>query len=111
MKLEKSIEDMRKKKLFVATPMYGGQCHGTYAKACVDLQGMCDRLGIELRFFYLFNESLITRARNYLVDEFMRSGFSHLIFIDSAFAYLDPGSGNYIIQLIVAFFASIFVCA
>tara|TARA_Y100000590_G_C15657270_1_gene991137 strand:+ start:478 stop:684 length:207 start_codon:yes stop_codon:yes gene_type:complete len=33
----------------------------------------------------------------------------YLIFIDSAFAYLDPGSGNYIIQLIVAFFASIFV--
>ena len=32
----------------------------------------------------LFNESLITRARNYLVDEFLRSeGFTHLLFIDS----------------------------
>jgi len=83
LKLEKSIEDMRKKKIFVATPMYGGQCHGTYTKASVDLQAACGRLGIEVRFFYLFNESLITRARNYLVDEFLRSGFTHLMFIDS----------------------------
>jgi len=31
----------------------------------------------------LFNESLITRARNYLVDEFLRSPYTHLMFIDS----------------------------
>ncbi len=38
---------------------------------------------MEVDFFYLFNESLITRARNYLVDEFLRSDFTHLMFIDS----------------------------
>ena len=83
MKLEVSMEDMRKKKIFVGTPMYGGQCHGMYAKACNDLSAMCASMGIELRFFYLFNESLITRARNYITDEFLRSGFSHLVFLDS----------------------------
>jgi hypothetical protein len=31
----------------------------------------------------LFNESLITRARNYCVDEFLRSDAEHLLFIDS----------------------------
>jgi hypothetical protein len=31
----------------------------------------------------LFNESLITRARNYAVDEYMRSDFSHFIFVDA----------------------------
>jgi hypothetical protein len=39
--------------------------------------------GIEVKFYYLFNESLITRARNYCCDEFMRSDSTHMIFIDS----------------------------
>ena len=52
-------------------------------KACLDLQAQCFQYGIENRFSFLFNESLITRARNYLVDEFLRSGYTHLLFIDS----------------------------
>ena len=39
------------------------------------------------KFSFLFNESLITRARNYLVDEFLRSDFTHLLFIDSDIHY------------------------
>jgi hypothetical protein len=76
-------EDLRKAKVFLATPMYGGNCSGLYIKACLDLQGLCIQHGIELRFSFLFNESLITRARNYLVDEFLRSGMTHMLFIDS----------------------------
>ena len=89
MKLEVKIEDLRKCKLFVATPMYGGVNAGMYMKACLDLQGLCIQYGIEVRFSFLFNESLITRARNYLVDEFLRSGYSHLLFIDSDICF-DP---------------------
>ena len=83
MKLEVSMEDMRKKKIFIGTPMYGGQCHGMYSKSCNDLAAMGAQMGVEIKFFYLFNESLITRARNYICDEFMRSGFTHLVFLDS----------------------------
>lgn len=83
MELSINISDLRQKKLFVATPMYGGQCNGLYMKACLDLQGLCTQYGIEVRFSFLFNESLITRARNYLVDEFLRSNMTHLLFIDS----------------------------
>jgi hypothetical protein len=37
-----------------------------------------------VKFSFLFNESLITRARNYLVDEFLnRSECTHMLFIDS----------------------------
>ena len=32
-----------------------------------------------------------------------------IFFTTNSSAYLDPGSGNYILQIIVAFFASIFV--
>ena len=83
MDLTINISDLRKHKLFIATPMYGGQCSGLYMKACLDLQGLCAQYGVEARFSFLFNESLITRARNYLADEFMRSDYTHLLFIDS----------------------------
>ena len=83
MEIKISTESLRQKKLFVATPCYGGQCFGLYAKACLDLQATCIQYGMECRFSFIFNESLITRARNYLVDEFLRSGCTHLLFIDS----------------------------
>jgi hypothetical protein len=83
MELSIKVEELRKSKLFIATPMYGGMANGLYVKSALDLQGLCNQYGIETRFSFLFNESLITRARNYLVDEFLRSGFTHLLFIDS----------------------------
>jgi hypothetical protein len=84
-----SIEELRKRKIFVATPMYGGQCGGQYTKSSVDLAQLATQYGMDVRFFYLFNESLITRARNYLVDEFLRSDCTHLMFIDSDIGF-DP---------------------
>lgn len=82
-KVDIPLAELQKRRLFVATPMYGGQCMGPYAKACLDLQALCMKYRIEVQFYYLFNESLITRARNYLVDEFLRSNATHLMFIDS----------------------------
>lgn len=83
MELKITVDDLKHKKLFVATPMYGGQCAGMFTKSTNDLAMACAKYGIEIRFYYLFNESLITRARNYCVDEFLRSGFTHMLFIDS----------------------------
>lgn len=83
MQTELDIERLQKKKLFVATPMYGGQCSGIYTKSMTDLATACSKHDITLKIYYLFNESLITRARNYCVDEFLRSDCSHLLFIDS----------------------------
>lgn len=83
MELELNLEQIREKKLFVATPMYGGQCHGSYTKAVADLMTVCTKYGIDARLFFIFNESLITRARNYLADEFLRSDMDYLMFIDS----------------------------
>jgi len=77
------IEKLRERKLFIATPMYGGQCAGMFARSIADLSALCTHYGIQVRFYFLFNESLITRARNYCADEFMRSGDTHLMFIDS----------------------------
>lgn len=89
MEISVSIEELRKKKIFVATPMYGGACGGQYTKSSVDLASLAAQYQMDVRFFYLFNESLITRARNYLVDEFLRSDCTHLMFIDSDIGF-DP---------------------
>ena len=82
-KLEIPIEELRKKKLFLAVPMYGGMCAGMFARSVADLAALCNQYGIPLQLYFLFNESLITRARNYCCDEFLRSGATHLMFIDS----------------------------
>jgi hypothetical protein len=83
MKIEVSIDEIKKHKIFIGTPMYGAQCAGTYTKSSTDLAMMCAANGIGIQFYYLFNESLIQRARNYIADEFMRSDCTHLVFIDA----------------------------
>ena len=83
MEIKVNLEELKKNKLFIATPMYGGMAHGLYIKSCLDLQTTMAKYGIEIKFSFLFNESLITRARNYLVDEFLRTDYTHMMFIDS----------------------------
>lgn len=83
MKLESTIENLKKYSLFIGVPMYGGQCAGLFCKSTNELSKVCAANGIDIKFYYLFNESLVQRARNYIVDEFMRSDYTHLLFIDS----------------------------
>jgi len=83
MEINIPVEELRKTKLFVATPMYGGMCAGLYTRSIADLTTLVTRYEVPMQLYYLFNESLITRARNYCVDEFMRSDATHLMFIDS----------------------------
>jgi hypothetical protein len=78
-----SLDELRQRKIFLACPMYGGACAGMFARSVMDLSALCVQNGIELKTYFLFNESLITRARNYCADEFMRSDSTHLLFIDS----------------------------
>lgn len=82
-----TIEELKKKlegkSLMVAMPCYGGMMSGFTAKSLNDLAIIATKLGIQVSMKFIFNESLITRARNYLVDEFYRSNQTHMIFIDS----------------------------
>jgi hypothetical protein len=82
--LQVNVEHLSKnRKLFIATPMYGGQCAGMYARSMMELCVLLTRMNIPHQPYFLFNESLITRARNYCVDEFVRSDCTHMLFIDS----------------------------
>ena len=81
--MSQDIPFIKKPSLFVATPMYGGQCYGTYMRSCLNLQASCIHLEIEIEFRFLYNESLITRGRNLLVHEFLKSNCTHLLFVDA----------------------------
>lgn len=83
MEISISSEELQKRSLMVAVPMYGGQCTGIFTQSMMQLRQKCDQYGINMQTFFLFNESLIPRARNYCVDEFIRSGMTHMMFIDA----------------------------
>lgn len=89
MEIKITAEELSKRKLFLATPMYGGNSTGLYTKSCMDLAALCHKYNIGLNFYALFNESLIPRARNYCCDEFMRSDCTHFLFIDADIGF-DP---------------------
>lgn len=91
MQVEVPVEELRKRSLMVATPMYGGQCYGGYTLSMIKLAIACCRYGIDMRVHTIFNESLITRARAYCVQAFLDSDCTHLMFIDSDITF-DPDS-------------------
>jgi hypothetical protein len=77
--------------LHIATPMYGGNCKGIYLEGLMALTFELAKKGYQISFSKIYNESLITRARNNLVYEFEKSGADALLFIDAdeGFNHLD----------------------
>jgi hypothetical protein len=69
--------------LFIATPMYGGQCSGQYTQSLLSLCALLPQHGIASLTAFVFNESLVTRARNALAHSFLQSQATHLLFIDA----------------------------
>lgn len=55
MKLEVPVADLQKKSLFVATPMYGGQCFGSYTKSILDLSRVAQAYGVNNSHLSLTN--------------------------------------------------------
>ena len=56
MEINIPIEELQKRSLFIATPMYGGQCAGMYTKSVNDLASLCMHYKINEKFYYLFND-------------------------------------------------------
>jgi hypothetical protein len=73
--------------IFIATPMYGGMCSGFYTQSTLLLQRELGIQNITCTFSFMFNESLITRARNALANQFLKSDATHLMFIDADIRY------------------------
>lgn len=67
----------------IATPMYGGMCAGAFAKSLIGSIGALSKAGLQVSFVDIYNESLITRARNTLTQIFLQSKSDYLLFIDA----------------------------
>lgn len=73
-----------KKKLCIATPMYGGSAKSSYVTGITELTYELAQRGWSVTQMHIGNESLITRARNSLAHNFMKlDDFTGLLFVDA----------------------------
>ena len=70
-------------KLFISTPCYDAMVTMQYTISLLNLVTYLNKKGIEFVIDFIGNESLIPRARNKSLHKFYKSGFSHMLFIDS----------------------------
>lgn len=75
------------KSIYIATPMFGGQCCGEYTRSLLEFTAELNRCGYIYTCNFIYNESLINRARNNLVSDFLASDCSHLLFIDADISF------------------------
>lgn len=78
--------------VYLATPCYGCQVTNSYAASLIALQALCVKKGVPLQVDFIGNESLVERARNVLVERYLKySDYSHFLFIDADIGF-DPNS-------------------
>jgi hypothetical protein len=70
-------------KLLIATPMYGGMCTGEYTRSMLNVVPTLSSAGIAVSTAFIYNDSLITSARNKLATIFANHEFTHMLFIDA----------------------------
>lgn len=83
-------------KIYIATPMYAGIAKSFFVASLSDLTQELMRRGHTILHTSTTNESLITRARNTLANEFMKSDFDALLFIDSDHGFNPQDVANMI---------------
>ena len=76
-------------RVFIATPMYGGMASAAYTMSLAHTPAAFFRNGVGLLFSCVINDSLVTRARNYLTYQFRQSTATHLMWVDADIGF-DP---------------------
>jgi hypothetical protein len=69
--------------LYIGIPCYGGQMHAGCTNSLLNLVQLCLKNQIDYTFELIYNQSMITIARNTIASHFMQSQFTHLLFIDA----------------------------
>lgn len=78
---------LNKTSVLIAVPMYGGMCYGTFASCTMDLALNMHALGMTFGKQFLYNESLIQRARNTLTAMFEKGDYEYMLFIDADISF------------------------
>jgi len=76
-----------KPKIFIGTPMYGMMCYGAYTINLIELHTIFCNNKWDVKYDFIGNESLITRARDNIAYNFLQSDCTHLLFLDSDIAF------------------------
>ncbi|MES2198789.1 MAG: hypothetical protein V4489_01280 [Chlamydiota bacterium] len=78
-----SKDSFTQTKLFIGAPMYGRMSTSSCLKGMIDLSAACINYDIPFTVCGITNQSLVQKARNSCVDSFLRSDFTHFLFIDA----------------------------
>jgi hypothetical protein len=85
--------------VYVATPSYGGVVTTSYVHGLLDLYDTADRYEFGLKINFNSFDSLITRARNTMVAEYLADErFTHLMWIDGDIGF----KGSDVVRLLLA---------
>ncbi len=78
------IEDLQKIYPLIVTPSHDGKYFHNYVISLLNLQNHAAQIGMSIQYYLMRGESLITRARNNAVADFLANKeWTHLFWIDS----------------------------
>lgn len=69
--------------LFIATPLGGKVMYQRCAEGYINLVLSLQHSGIRFRTHFLGGDSLVTRVRNRIMENFLATDFTHMLFIDA----------------------------
>ncbi len=81
-------------KLLIATPFYSVSAFSPYVSSLMKTVALLQKLGIEYDYWELSGDSYVDRARNTISNTFMKSDYTHLLFIDSDMSWDLEGFGR-----------------
>lgn len=77
------FESIRDRRLFVASPLYGGQMHFHLHQSISNLMMLCQKQHIFMGQKFVYQDSLVPRARNRLAAYFLESDCTDMLMVDS----------------------------
>lgn len=87
-KSKEAMEFLRTRSLCICTPCYGGAMTCNYTNSLLSLINLCRDIGITHSVVFKYNESLIPRARNAMVHDFLtKHEETDFLFVDADISF------------------------
>ena len=89
--MQSDLKNIKNIRVMLGTPMLDGRCHAGYKNSLIDLVNLFGKYEIQLTVYDMYGESVVSFARNKIVDGFMRCSFDRpddrLLLIDSDISF------------------------